>query len=152
MPSTALTITPGPVPDLTHYDIICGNLSGGADSRVMQYLLMEAARAVGVADRMWTFHATLGPVEWPGVTFGGRRYPSMSELAARQSRESGVLRSRHERTKTTNDGVGGNEPQDLLTHIAAYGYSCAWAPRTAQRAGRSRSRKPRSRRRSSVCA
>ncbi|MFB7378076.1 phosphoadenosine phosphosulfate reductase [Kitasatospora purpeofusca] len=116
------TITPGPVPDLTDYDIICGNLSGGADSRAMQHALMEAAEAAGVADRVWTFHASLGPMEWPSVTYGGRRYASVAELAAQQSSESGVPRERHmERTKMRDDGAGGQEPYDLLTYVALYG-------------------------------
>ncbi|MEV7124314.1 phosphoadenosine phosphosulfate reductase [Kitasatospora griseola] len=124
MPSTTstMTITPGPVPDLSQYDIICGNVSGGADSRAMQHVLMGAARAAGVADRVWTFHASLGPMEWPSVTFGGRRYGSVAELAAQQSRESGVPAARHmERTKTRDDGAGGREPYDLLTYTALYG-------------------------------
>ncbi|MFG2845935.1 phosphoadenosine phosphosulfate reductase [Kitasatospora sp. NPDC048296] len=119
---TSNTITPGPVPDLADYDIICGNLSYGADSRAMQHVLMEAARAAGVADRVWTFHATLGPMEWPSVTVRGRRHASVAELAARQSRESGVPRSRHlELAKMRDDGAGGQEPYDLLTYTALYG-------------------------------
>ncbi|WP_331727403.1 phosphoadenosine phosphosulfate reductase (plasmid) [Kitasatospora sp. NBC_00374] len=119
---TSTTITPGLAPDLTQYDIICGNLSGGADSRAMQHVLMEAAGAAGVADRVWTFHASLGPMEWPAVNFGGHRYASVAELAAQQSRESGVPSSRHmERTKTRDDGSGGQEPYDLLTYTALYG-------------------------------
>ncbi|MFJ9521295.1 phosphoadenosine phosphosulfate reductase [Kitasatospora sp. NPDC101801] len=119
---TSTTITPGLAPDLTQYDIICGNLSGGADSRAMQHVLMEAAKVAGVADRVWTFHASLGLMEWPAVNFGGHRYGSVAELAAQQSRESGVPAARHmERTKMRDDGAGGREPYDLLTYTALYG-------------------------------
>ncbi|MCQ9179067.1 phosphoadenosine phosphosulfate reductase [Streptomyces sp. IBSBF 2953] len=114
------TVTRDQLPNLADYDLIVGNLSGGKDSWLMQSVLMDAARAAGVADRVWTFHATLGPLEWPGVEYGGQYYPSVSELAAQQSAASGVPAERHiEATKLTLDDDP--EPYDLLTYIAAYG-------------------------------
>ncbi|MFF4527064.1 hypothetical protein ACFY1D_37465, partial [Streptomyces bluensis] len=114
------TVTRDALPNLADYDLIVGNLSGGKDSWLMQSLLMNAAREAGVEDRVWTFHATLGPMEWPGVTYEGQYYPSVSELAAQQSLASGVPAERHiEATKMT---LGDNpQPYDLLTYIAAYG-------------------------------
>ncbi|TQE33208.1 phosphoadenosine phosphosulfate reductase [Streptomyces ipomoeae] len=114
------TVTRGPVPILADYDIISGNLSGGGDSYAMQHVLMAAAREAGVDDRVWTFHATLGPAEWPALDFEGTHYPSAAGLAALQSQFTGVPGERHlQRTKLT-DGPE-PEPYDLLTYIAAYG-------------------------------
>ncbi|WP_331762447.1 phosphoadenosine phosphosulfate reductase (plasmid) [Streptomyces sp. NBC_01527] len=114
------TVTDGPTPDLTQYDVVTINLSGGKDSWITACLAMEAARAAGVSERVYTFHATLGCLDWPAVQIGGQTYPSVSTLAALQSSTSGVPTTRHlERTKTTLD----DEPvtYDLLTYIAAYG-------------------------------
>lgn len=114
------TVTKGPIPDLTQYDLITGNLSGGKDSWLMQCLAMHEAREAGVEDRFYTFHATLGAFEWPSVQIGAVIFPSVSTLAALQSSASGLPADRHlERTKLTQD----DNPAvyDLLTYVAAYG-------------------------------
>ncbi|MFJ1837959.1 phosphoadenosine phosphosulfate reductase [Streptomyces sp. NPDC088175] len=114
------TVTRAHVPNLADYDVISGNLSGGGDSWAMQCLLMDAAREAGVENRVYTFHATLGPLEWPEVEYGGQRFPSAAELAAQQSAASGVPAERHlERRKLTQDTEPA--PHDLLTYIAEYG-------------------------------
>ncbi len=61
------------------------NLSGGKDGLVAGVIAMDAARQAGVADRVWTAHASLGPMEWPSVSVDGVRWPSASELAAQHS-------------------------------------------------------------------
>lgn len=119
-PEQGSTITAGPIPDLTQYDVITGNLSGGKDSWLMECLMMQEARDAGVADRVYTFHATLGALEWPSVQVGTDIFPSVSSLAALQSSASGIPEDRHlERTKMTLDDAPA--VYDLLTYIAAYG-------------------------------
>lgn len=121
-PAPGTTITSAPVPDLTHYDVLAGNLSGGKDSALMQAVLMDAARAAGVAERVLTFHANLGVLEWPAVTHAGVRWPSVAELAAQHSETSGVPAGRHVQVeRSVADAVGELVPYSLLTHIAAYG-------------------------------
>ncbi|MEV7177850.1 phosphoadenosine phosphosulfate reductase [Kitasatospora sp. NPDC093679] len=122
MPSAGHTTTSGPAPDLTQYDIITVNLSGGKDGLIALHLVMEEARRQGVADRVWTFHATLGLLEWPSVHFDGRAFPSVSQLAAQQSTAFGVAAGQHlERSKTTKGPDGVERPQSLLAYTAAYG-------------------------------
>ncbi|WP_042422341.1 phosphoadenosine phosphosulfate reductase [Streptacidiphilus anmyonensis] len=115
------TVTRAPAPDLADYDVISVNLSGGGDSFAAVHELMGAAQAAGVADRVWTFHATLGPADWPDVHDGaGRLHPGAAGMAAAQSLFCGVPAGRHlVGTKLTT----GPEPvvYDLLTYTAAYG-------------------------------
>lgn len=66
MPSqTTGTVTPGPVPNLTEYDVILVNSSAGKDSQASLDVTVEAARASGVMDRLVVVHADLGDNEWP---------------------------------------------------------------------------------------
>ncbi|MEU3901656.1 phosphoadenosine phosphosulfate reductase [Streptomyces sp. NPDC045251] len=119
MPSRAATPT---TPDLTSYDLLAPQLSGGKDSAVMMAVFMEAARAAGVEDRVISYHSSLGVLEWPPVVFDGVRYPGVSELAALQSAASGVPADRHVEVTRTLPGPGGTRmPHSLLTEIAAYG-------------------------------
>lgn len=106
------TVCPSPTPDLAAYDLLAPQLSGGKDSSVMLWSFMQDAAAAGVTDRVITYHATLGPLEWPAVHIDGTRYPSMSELAAAQSAACGIPPERH---------VEVARPAFLLTEIAAYG-------------------------------
>ncbi|WDI23255.1 hypothetical protein PS783_37070 (plasmid) [Streptomyces enissocaesilis] len=119
MPSRPATPT---TPDLTSYDLLAPQLSGGKDSAVMMAVFMEAARAAGVEDRVISYHSSLGVLEWPPVVFDGVRYPGVSELAALQSAAFGVPADRHVEVTRTLPGPGGTRmPHSLLTEIAAYG-------------------------------
>ncbi|MGW2657016.1 phosphoadenosine phosphosulfate reductase [Streptomyces sp. NPDC001478] len=114
------TVTDGPTPDLTQYDVITTNLSGGKDSWLMECLALQEAREADVVDRVYSFHATLGVLEWPSVRVGTEVFPSVSTLAALQSSASGLPADRHlERTKMTQDQTPA--VYDLLTYVAAYG-------------------------------
>jgi hypothetical protein len=108
--------------DLTSYDLLAPQLSGGKDSAVMMAVFMDAARTAGVSDRVISYHASLGVLEWPPVVHGGIRYPGVSELAALHSAAFGVPPDRHiEVTRTMPGSDGTPVPRSLLTEIAAYG-------------------------------
>ncbi|MET7816241.1 phosphoadenosine phosphosulfate reductase [Streptomyces sp. NPDC005395] len=93
------------------------NLSGGKDGLRAAVIARDAARAAGVEDRLWTVHASLGPMEWPSCMVDGVRYPSVGELAAEHSRLLGVPPERHLEVRRHRDAV----PYDLLTFIAERG-------------------------------
>ncbi|MGW6605895.1 phosphoadenosine phosphosulfate reductase [Streptomyces sp. NPDC055036] len=97
------------------------NLSGGKDGPVAGAKAMDAARRAGVADRVWTAHASLGPMEWPAVTVDGVRWPSASELAAQHSQALGVPPQRHIEVRRSREVDGERVPFDLLTFIAERG-------------------------------
>jgi 3'-phosphoadenosine 5'-phosphosulfate sulfotransferase (PAPS reductase)/FAD synthetase len=67
-------------PDLTAYDVILLNTSGGKDSQAMIDYVVELAQAAGVTDRLVAVHADLGRVEWAGTR----------ELAERQVVHYGI--------------------------------------------------------------
>ncbi|OIJ62562.1 hypothetical protein [Streptomyces mangrovisoli] len=69
MPANLGGRPPG-VPDLTTYDLLAPQLSGGKDSAVMMAVFMEAARDAGVDGRVISYHASLGVPEWPPVFLG----------------------------------------------------------------------------------
>ncbi|GHC88480.1 hypothetical protein [Streptomyces flavofungini] len=73
---------------------------------------MTSAQAAGVSERVTTFHASLGALEWPAVAFNGSVYPSMSELAASHSAALGDPAHRH---------IEVARPVSLLAEIATYG-------------------------------
>jgi 3'-phosphoadenosine 5'-phosphosulfate sulfotransferase (PAPS reductase)/FAD synthetase len=55
-------------PDLATYDVILANISGGKDSQTMLRVLVAAAEAAGVRDRVVCVFADLGDAdEWPGT-------------------------------------------------------------------------------------
>ena len=113
---------PSTNPDLTSYDLLAPQLSGGKDSAVMMAVFMEAARSTGVSDRVVSYHSSLGVLEWPPVVFASVRYPGVSELAALQSSAFGVPPDRHVEVTRTMPGPDGTRlPHSLLTEIAAYG-------------------------------
>lgn len=87
-------------PDLSSYDIILINTSGGKDSQVMLGEVSRLATEAGVADRLVAVHADLGRVEWEGV----------ADLAKRQAHHYGV------RFLKTHRPQG-----DLLEHVEARG-------------------------------
>lgn len=116
------TSAPRTTPDLAAYDLLAPQLSDGKDSAVMMAVFMEAARAAGVADRVISYHSSLGVLEWPSVVFDGIRYPGVSELAALQSAAFGVPNDRRREVTRTMPGPDGTRmPHSLLTEIAAYG-------------------------------
>jgi 3'-phosphoadenosine 5'-phosphosulfate sulfotransferase (PAPS reductase)/FAD synthetase len=63
----ALWDLPTTTPDLTAFDVILINSSGGKDSQAMLDYVAELAAAAGVADRVTVLHCDLGHVEWPGT-------------------------------------------------------------------------------------
>lgn len=63
------------VPDLTTYDVILANSSGGKDSQTMLAELVRLADDAGVRHRITVVHADLGRMEWDGTR----------DLAARQA-------------------------------------------------------------------
>ena len=67
-------------PDLSTYDVILANSSGGKDSSVMLDYLVAYADTFGVRDRIVVVHADLGRMEWAGVR----------ELAHRQAERYGL--------------------------------------------------------------
>ncbi|MFD8339256.1 phosphoadenosine phosphosulfate reductase [Streptomyces solisilvae] len=116
------TVTRAPRPDLTDYDLLAPQLSGGKDSALMMWLFMETARTAGVVERVRSYHASLGLLDWPGITYHGVYWPGVSELAARQSTAFGLPPDQHlEVTRTLTGPDGTRMPHSLLTEIAAYG-------------------------------
>ncbi|MFJ8351284.1 phosphoadenosine phosphosulfate reductase [Streptomyces sp. NPDC094153] len=109
----------GPVPG--EIDVYMLNLSGGKDGLRAAAMAMEAARSAGVEDRVYTVHASLGPMEWPAVTVDGVRYPGSSELAAIHSQALGVPPERHIEVRRSRELEGERVPYDLLTFIAERG-------------------------------
>lgn len=57
----------GPDVDLSAYDVIVLNSSGGKDSQVMLDVVVDRARAPGVADRIVVLYCDLGDIAWPGT-------------------------------------------------------------------------------------
>lgn len=90
----------GSQPDLTKFDLILLNTSGGKDSQTMMRVVCAEAKRTGVLDRVVAVHADLGRVEWQGT----------KDLAATQAAHYGL---RFELVKR-NQG-------DLLDHIEARG-------------------------------
>ncbi len=68
------------IPDLSSYDVLLLNTSGGKDSSAMADYLVELATAAGVLGRITAVHADLGRMEWPGT----------KELAIRQVARYGI--------------------------------------------------------------
>jgi len=54
-------------PDLTDFDLVLVNTSGGKDSQAMLHYLVTLAREQGALDRLVAVHADLGRVEWEGT-------------------------------------------------------------------------------------
>lgn len=65
--SRQATVTAGPTPDLTAYEILLVSVSAGKDSQPSLDVVVEQARAAGVLDRVVVVHADLGDAEWDGV-------------------------------------------------------------------------------------
>lgn len=95
-----------PAPDLTVYDVILINISGGKDSQAALDATVRAARDAGVPmSRLVTVFCDLGEDdEWPGT----------AQLAAEHAAHYGL---RHEVVRRMVDG----QPQSLTEHIEARG-------------------------------
>ncbi|WP_435246469.1 phosphoadenosine phosphosulfate reductase [Streptomyces sp. NRRL F-5630] len=111
----------GPAPAPGSVDLYILNLSGGKDGLRAAALALEHARASNAEERVYTVHASLGPLEWPGATANGTYYPGSSELAALHSRALGVPPERHIEVRRTRELEGHRVPYDLLTFIAERG-------------------------------
>lgn len=98
------TVTDGPTPDLTDYDLLVLNSSAGKDSQASLDVVAEAARAAGVLDRMVVVHADLGEAEWDGVP----------ELAAEHAAHYGL---RFELARRERDG----RIYTILNHVSSRG-------------------------------
>ncbi|MFF1566940.1 hypothetical protein ACFVY1_26025 [Streptomyces sp. NPDC058293] len=105
--ATSLSLASSGVPDLTTYDLLAPQTSGGKDSAVSMAVFMDAAQTAGVEDRVISYHSSLGVLEWPPVVFKGTRYPGVSELAAMQSAAFGVPPERHIEVTRTMPGPDG---------------------------------------------
>jgi 3'-phosphoadenosine 5'-phosphosulfate sulfotransferase (PAPS reductase)/FAD synthetase len=73
-------ISPIPV-DITRYDLILVNSSGGKDSAVTALYITQLAREAGILDRVLIAHATFYE-EWPGTV----------ELVRQQAKQLGISR------------------------------------------------------------
>jgi hypothetical protein len=62
-----------PWPDLTPYDFIVFNTSGGKDSAAAGITLGVMAKQFGVKKKMIALHEDLGRVEWPGAPAAAKR-------------------------------------------------------------------------------
>lgn len=74
------TVSSGPTPVLTDYDVILINTSGGKDSQVALDVVVKIAKRAGVLDRLVAVHCDLGEMEWEGT----------AELAEEQVRHYGI--------------------------------------------------------------
>lgn len=80
------------VPDVTDYDVLLVNSSGGKDSQAMLDYVVELADAAGVRDRIIVLHNDLGRAEWPGTADLAREQAEHYGLRFEiRSRESGLL-------------------------------------------------------------
>jgi 3'-phosphoadenosine 5'-phosphosulfate sulfotransferase (PAPS reductase)/FAD synthetase len=67
MSNAPATVTAGPTPNLTDYDVILVNSSAGKDSQAALDVVAKTAARAGVSDRVVVVHADLGVVEWEGT-------------------------------------------------------------------------------------
>jgi len=65
--SLPLTADLADAPDLSSYDLIVVNTSGGKDSQTTLRVVVQAAEAAGVRDRLIAVHADLPRAEWDGA-------------------------------------------------------------------------------------
>ncbi|MFD3923076.1 phosphoadenosine phosphosulfate reductase [Streptomyces sp. NPDC058595] len=115
------TVTRASVPDLSDYDLVAPQLSGGQDSALTMCLTMEAAVRDGVPDRVRSYHSALPVLDWPEVVHDGQRWPGVAELAARQGAAFGPTAGHTEVTRMMPGPDGTPMPHSLLTEIALYG-------------------------------
>lgn len=115
------TITEGPQPDLTDYDMIVVGLSG-KDGHAALDVTVQQARAVEVADRVYTVHADLGLIEWPAVLHNGRIYPDNRDLVERTATHYGIPAHRQIVTRrTVTDPNGTTQAHSLLGYVITRG-------------------------------
>lgn len=85
MHTTSTTSLPFPTApsadlDLTEFDLIIINTSGGKDSQTMMRRVVQLAAEQGVRDRLVAVHADLGRVEWEGTAALAQRQAEMYGL------------------------------------------------------------------------
>lgn len=66
--------------DLTKYDILVANISGGKDSQTMLRKVVRMATLQGVLDRVVAVHCDLGRVEWDGTLELARAHAALYGL------------------------------------------------------------------------
>lgn len=66
-PPSPPTLTAASTPELADYDWILVNSSAGKDSQASLHVVVAAASAAGVVERIVVVHADLGDAEWDGV-------------------------------------------------------------------------------------
>ncbi len=109
-PAAARLALAGP-PDLAYYDVLLASISGGKDSQTMLRVLVEAADAAGVRDRIVCVFADLGEDEWPGA----------AEIAALHAECYG-LRFITVHREVTDPQTRQRRQQGLLEHIWHRGF------------------------------
>ncbi len=65
--------TASPVPDLTRFDVLLLNSSGGKDSQTMLRYVVGLADAAGISERIVVVHCDLGRAEWAGTEAVARK-------------------------------------------------------------------------------
>jgi 3'-phosphoadenosine 5'-phosphosulfate sulfotransferase (PAPS reductase)/FAD synthetase len=122
--TSASTVTGGPRPDLTAYDLIVIGLSGKDGHAALEVTLGQAREAgvAGVADRVYTVHADLGDIEWPPVAHRGRYYPDNRELVQITATRYSIPTARQILTRrVVTDPAGRRQAHSLLAYVAARG-------------------------------
>jgi 3'-phosphoadenosine 5'-phosphosulfate sulfotransferase (PAPS reductase)/FAD synthetase len=104
------TLWPDPAPDLSWYDLLLVNVSGGKDSQATLDVVHERAAEAAIQDRIVLVHADLGEAEWP-QTLGLVR-----EHAAHYRARLEVVRR-----EIIDPDTGERRPQELLEQVLARG-------------------------------
>ncbi|MEU7822959.1 phosphoadenosine phosphosulfate reductase family protein [Catellatospora sp. NPDC049133] len=73
-------LPPAPRPELSSFDRIIINSSGGKDSQACLDVVVQAARAAGALDRVVVLHCDMGRMEWPGTLHLARRQAAAYDL------------------------------------------------------------------------
>lgn len=111
----AIPAPPHPLVDLSYYDVIVGNISGGKDSEAMMAVLEVEARKAGVSDRIRYFHADLGEMEWDDSVDLGPGWKGTVDLVERQAAAYG-------RTVTVRRRLNAKgKPDSLLDQVERRG-------------------------------
>lgn len=109
--------------DLTWFDLLVVESSGGKDSLAMLHLVCTLASALGILDRVVVVHADLGEVEWDESVDLGTGWHGTADLARRQAAAYGVRFVVVQRTtqEMNDDGELVSVPDTLLDQIERRG-------------------------------
>jgi 3'-phosphoadenosine 5'-phosphosulfate sulfotransferase (PAPS reductase)/FAD synthetase len=91
-------------PNIASYDVIAVSSSGGKDSQAALGVIVEAARAAGVMDRVHVIHCDLGRAEWAGTR----------EVAIAQAVAYGIPESRIHITQAQDKNGASLDLVDLI--------------------------------------